>query len=162
MNIFYRYGMAKEKNLFLQNKEFFSGLVLPAHIALDQKDSLPEWLAANNINYFVDPITYIFTEETAKLYNKKMKLRRSYKKFIEALKLESINFINENLTIDFFKSKGSFDDKKVSDFVESIMRVQIDIKKLDKEIDKETKEFIDFFKEKGMDYPINIALDSGH
>lgn len=162
MNIYFRYGMTKEKKLFLENKDknLFSGIILPAHIALDQIDSLPEWLAMNKINYFIDPITYVFSEQTANICNAKGEIRRSYNKYIESLNLTKIDFIKDTLDLKYFETKGKLDEKKISKFVEAILRVHINVKKLD----DETKEFIETIKkEDGLeDYPIDIALDSGH
>lgn len=100
---------------------------------------------ANEINYFVDPVTYVLNEPTAKLHNENGELRRSYKKYINALNLGSINFINENITLNYFKKDGDFDDNKITRFVESFINFQAELK----ELDEETKEFLEFFKKRG-------------
>jgi len=162
MNIFFRYGMGKEKKLFVESKDKFSGIAVPLHIALDQNESLPEWLAINQINYFIDPITYVFSEIKAKKHNKDGNLRRSYKKYIDAMNLGHINFIRESLKVDYFKTDKNFDDIKISKFVDRYLRIQIDLRNLDSKRDQETKEFIEFFKNQGIDYPLDIALKGGH
>ncbi len=153
--------MPKEKNLFLSNKKYFSGLVIPAHIALDQRNSLPEWISINRIDFFIDPVTYVLTEPEAKIYNKKRKIRRSYKKFIDSLGLgnQNIDFVNDNLPINYFINDNEFNNDNIKDFAEKFVRLQINVKQLD----EETKNFIKILKEdKTIQYPINIALDSGH
>jgi hypothetical protein len=98
-------------------------------------------------------------EKSAKLYDKKNNLRRSYKKYIDMVNLEHISYEqDEFLNLSYFKTNDILDDEKINNFADKFFRTQA----IMKELDDETKELINFFKEKNIAYPLKDILDKGH
>src|SRR6266498_3169943 len=97
---FYRLGPTNEKGLFKRRRDTYDGVVVPAHIASYYVAFCSEFIGALGKPYFIDPVTYIFSQDpvTLKRFLKdkegrtlrdslKQKLRgdikRSYLKLIE-------------------------------------------------------------------------------
>lgn len=76
---FYRYGIAPEKDILdTAGPDCYDGVVLPAHLVVDQKDSLSKWLVEKN--HYFDPMTHVFFLEDCEIFNSKGEFKRPYEK----------------------------------------------------------------------------------
>lgn len=57
---FYRLGPSNEKNYFKRNKESYTGIIIPAHIASYYSKFCFELISEIGKPYFIDPMTYVF------------------------------------------------------------------------------------------------------
>lgn len=133
---YYRYGVAADKKIFEANPDALDGLVIPAHLACDQK-SLSAFLGKMKKPYFVDPMTFAFSLAGTELTSESGELKRSYKKLRDAIKWPSaINFENgarlpASYLFDAEKAAAGASDA----FVKSILDLQSTLSR-DPEVDK--------------------------
>lgn len=98
---FYRIGPTKEKELFKRQRDSYTGVVIPAHIASYYHKFCSEFVGSLGKPYFIDPMTYIFANNPTQLKRfvkdkdtgrtkrdsagrkKKGDVKRSYSKLIE-------------------------------------------------------------------------------
>ena len=64
---FYRLGPTNEKELFKRRQDSYDGVVIPAHIASYYAAFCAEFIGGLRKPYFIDPMTYIFSQNPIQL-----------------------------------------------------------------------------------------------
>ena|SRR2546425_233884 len=135
MHRYLRYGISAEKDILLREPSTFHGLVVPAHLAADQSESLPAFLRRLGKPYFVDPMTFAFAVEGADLTNTRGDaLKRSYSKLVARYHWpREIDFMSEQVSAgDFEESPGGL-ESSMEEFVNSVLDLQSSLSELDEE-----------------------------
>lgn len=132
-----RYGISAEKDILTQESDNFYGLVVPAHLAADQSESLPTFLRSLAKPFFVDPMSFAFGLEGADLTNADGdELKRSYRKLSERYRWpRKFDFMSEQISADDFRQASAGFDRTLSDFVQSVLDLQLSLSKSDVDAD---------------------------
>ncbi len=98
--MYIRFGMHKDRDVLMQMRDGISGIVLPAHILSHSADATRAAVDYIDRDFFIDPMTYIFTSDNIKYYLTKDKKDSSirFKASIEKL-------TTDYGLLDFFKSR---------------------------------------------------------
>lgn len=138
MRRYYRYGMAHEKDVLLEMKEYFDGMVVPAHL-LAYYPSLEPFLAKLAKPWFVDPVTFALKSKDTTIHSLHAKtgtlrLKRSYAKLLERISIPNKGVENpvsaEGLATGrrmgpgTFRRNGKIDVEIVKEFVTSVLKLQ--------------------------------------
>ena len=118
---YYRYGVAAEKALYDQVIRNVDGFVLPAHLVVDQQQSLGPWLADKG--FYVDPMTHVWFSSTCDLENSTGGgFKRSYGKLMEVYgsPYSTIKDPTQKISLDV-----GLNEKNIAhrDFMESLARI---------------------------------------
>lgn len=113
-NLFYRYDVAKDKNVFEEAADAYHGISFSAHVACYYQKSIVLFLRNVDKPYFIDPVTYRFAVDRSRLLRKEGDMKKSFEKLLYAYgnKIKNI-IINEKRSLypsDFSKDKVWQDD----------------------------------------------------
>jgi len=133
MRRYIRYGISAEKETLAQEANSYHGLVIPAHLAADQSESLPSFLRRLGKPYFVDPMTFAFAIPGADLSNSSGDgLKRSYSKLVSRYRWpRQIDFISEQVTLSDFEESPIGLESSMEEFVGSVLQLQLSLSTLD-------------------------------
>jgi hypothetical protein len=67
-SLFIRFGLHKDRETLKLTKELYCGIVVPAHILSYSPDATIAAINHIDTDYFIDPMTYVFTAETIRYY----------------------------------------------------------------------------------------------
>lgn len=148
---FFRYGVAAEKKIFEANSTAFDGLVIPAHLACDQR-SLATFVRKLNKPYFVDPMTFSFAVQDNDFTAENGELKRSYRKLTESIEWPiEIDFsTSQRLAAPAVSAVIVQSPQRWSAFVRSILDLQKKLTK-DPEEEKEIKKLLKLIEETGQE-----------
>lgn len=124
VKIYYRLNIAGEKDLLLDCKSRYHGVVVGAHILALGKNWISPFLKKLDKPFFIDPVTYVFSFDLSHIRNKKGDLRKSYelltKKYRGVIKSAIGN--DRSLSVDDLSDSDKIDDfsKSVIDFQRNV------------------------------------------
>lgn len=129
---YYRYGIAAEKTLLVDNDDTYHGLVFPAHLAVDQEASLPVFVKKADKPYFVDPMTYVFGFDTSMVATSTGdELRRSWEKMFERHQhafpatIAQEEFLHgSRLRPSDFRAQEGWDEESLAAFANASLEIQ--------------------------------------
>ncbi len=104
-SLFIRFGLHKDRDTLKLTKELYCGIVVPAHILSYSPDATIAAINHIDHDYFIDPMTYIFTAETIRYYLTEVPDKEKKNKslgFKPSIKKMAVNYG----ILDYFDSKG--------------------------------------------------------
>lgn len=154
---FFRYGIAAEKKIFEAHPGAYDGLVIPAHLACDQR-SLATFVRKLNKPYFVDPMTFSFAVEDNDFTTESGELKRSYRKLTEAIQWPvAIDFSTPHrLTAQAVAAVIARSPERWNSFVRSILDLQDKLTK-DPQEEAEIKKLLKIMEESGQELDFDPA-----
>ncbi len=128
LKIFYRLGMFNERSLFLNNKEFYDGIVIKANILEFYEKAATELLTESEKPYIIDPITFIFLLEPDYLTSSKGNLKKPYVKLKEKYGYLINDIIGKRRieSADFkIASNNEYNNELIDNFISSVLSFQV-------------------------------------
>jgi len=126
-SIFYRMGIAAERELLDSGRDLYDGIVISAYFAAFYRSSSPVILRTLNKPFFFDPATYAFARDIENI-RRDGRLRKSFQKLVDYYggDFKSILAIRQLIPRDFFSGR-QLNTKRISDFVARTLDLQLNI-----------------------------------
>ncbi|MBE0526571.1 MAG: hypothetical protein IH631_06480, partial [Candidatus Thorarchaeota archaeon] len=147
----YRYGVASEKRLFDEVPGSADGFVLPAHLVVDQRNSLSPWLAGKD--FCIDPMTHVWFSDQCDLSNSDgNEFKRSYGKIRDEYNHVFSKIVAPSQKLDAKKllDAARLDGNEVDNMIKTVLDYQSNF--VDKAYwDQEIEEYNIILKRAGLD-----------
>lgn len=126
-SVFFRLGIAAERNLFLQGRDTYDGVVVSAYYSAFYRTATPLLIRRLNKPFFFDPSTYAFARDIENI-RRDGDLRKSFQKLVEWYSGDFKRILDSRQLIpkDFLQD-GKWNTKRLSDFIERTFALQHEI-----------------------------------
>jgi hypothetical protein len=123
-SLYFRLGIAAERNLFQNGTGTYDGVVISAYFAAFYRSSTPVILRALNKPFFFDPVTYTFARDIENI-RRDGDLRKSFQRLVEWYGSDFKHILSHRQLIpkDFYHDRH-WNTKRVSEFVDRTLTLQ--------------------------------------
>ena len=127
IRLFYRYGVAKDKTVLLEDADAYYGISFSAHTACYYQKSISFFLGISKKPYFIDPVTYRFAMDLTKIFRRGGGIKKSFVRLLHFYGDKIRNIItteNRSLRASDFINNSYWNDDFINELCKQVINFQ--------------------------------------